>query len=409
MQPVAPPHAASRRPGARPRLALLGSRGIPARYGGFETFVEELAPRLVRRGVDVTVFCEDRPGPKPTSHRGVRLEYVRADAPGPLRTVDFDLRCLRHAAGAFDVVYLLGSGAAFGAGVVRGAGARLWINPGGLEWKRSKWGPVARRWLAAMEAHSCSVADRMVFDNAALAHDVIGRNPVRGSAVIPYGAPVIGTEASEERLAQFGVRPRAYDLVVCRTEPENQLLEIVRAHRCATPDTPLLVVAAQDTGEYWRRVRAAAGPEAVLLGTIYDQAILRPLRLHARLHLHGHTVGGTNPSLLEAMGAGNAVLAADNPYNREVLGPGGWYWADERELESALVAADAAGEVERRARGALNVARVRGHYDWEAVADTYFELLMEEVDRSESAIGTAPSGVYPSEAAQRARRITASA
>ena len=377
MQPAAPPHAGSRELElARPRLAILGSRGLPARYGGFETFVEELAPRLVERGIDVTVFCEDRSGPKPLVYRGVDLRYVRAFAPGPLRTLHFDLVCLQRAARAFDVVYLLGYGAECGAKLAQHAGARLWINPGGLEWRRSKWGREARFWLRSMEALACRLADRMIFDNAALAEEIVARHGARSTATIAYGAASLTQPLDPAPLRAFGVHPGAYDLVVCRFEPENHMLEIVRAHAAAAPGVPLVVVSNVDLDtDYVRAVRAAAGAEARFVGTVYDAAVLQPLRQNARLHIHGHSVGGTNPSLLEAMGAGSYVLAADNPFNREVLGANGAYWADEPELTQRLCSTAAMDAQQRRSQGRANLERVRRVYCWERIADQYSELI----------------------------------
>jgi len=384
MQPAAPPHAGSRAPvSTRPRLAILGSRGLPARYGGFETFVEELAPRLVERGIDVTVFCEDRTGPKPLVHKGVELRYVRAWAPGPLRTLHFDLACMQRAAWSFDVVYLLGYGAACGARLAQLGGARLWINPGGLEWRRSKWGRHARLWLRAMEATACRVADRMIFDNGALAEEVVARHGARATATIAYGAAALRQRLGTAPLEALGVRPGAYDLVVCRFEPENHLLEIVRAHAAAAARVPLVIVSNADLAtDYVRSVRAAAGAEAKFVGTIYAPEVLQPLRQHARLHLHGHSVGGTNPSLLEAMGAGSHVLAADNRFNREVLGANGAYWADEGELVLRLQEAAALAAPRRASYGRANRDRVERAYCWERIADQYAALVTADTGAS---------------------------
>ncbi|MCP3917040.1 MAG: glycosyltransferase family 1 protein [bacterium] len=360
------------------RLALLGSRGIPARYGGFETFAQELAPRLAERGVEVTVFCEETPGPRPLDYRGVRLEYVRAKAPGPLRTLDYDVRSLWRARRDFDVVYMLGYAAAFACFLPRLHGSECWINMDGLEWRRSKWNALARTWLWCMEAVAGHAATRLVFDNAALADDVLGRRrPRTAHSVIEYGAHPLA-RAGAGPLAALGLAPDAYDLTVCRAEPENHLLELIDAHEQARTTRTLVLVANTDQDNAYCaavRARAAQRPGTRLLGPIYDPAQLAALRSHCNVYLHGHSVGGTNPSLLEAMGCGTLVCAHDNPFNREVLADAGTYFADTGALVHRLDALDALGGAERERRIQLARARVVEHYTWDLIADRYAALL----------------------------------
>ena len=373
--------------GRSPRIAILGSRGIPARYGGFETFVEELAPRLVRRGSDVTVFCEAHPGPSPTGFRGVRLEYVPARAPGPLRAIEYDLRCLWRARRRFDVVYMLGYGASFGCFLPRLAGREVWINMDGLEWRRSKWGGLARWYLRTMEGLAGRTATRLVFDNAALAGEVVARRRWQHVAhtVLAYGAPV-HRSADPAPLANLGLQPDGYDLVLCRCEPENHILEIIRAHRAANGPRPLVVVANSDLGTpYCGEVLAWQGEAVRFTGAIYDAGVVRALRFHCHTYLHGHSVGGTNPSLIEAMGSGAFVVAHDNPYNRDVLGETGEYFADEAGLLATLERTNAAPRAQRRVRGEAARARIEERYTWEAIADQYADLLGAVASRAEVA------------------------
>lgn len=370
-----------------PRVAILGSRGIPARYGGFETFVEELAPRLVQRGAEVTVFCERSPGPAPTAYRGVRLEHVPAEAPGPLRTLAYDVRCLWRARRGFDVVYMLGYGASFACFLPRLAGSQVWINMDGLEWRRSKWRAHARAWLWTMEALAGRAATRLVFDNGALADEVLGRRRWRRveHSVLAYGAPAVREPAPASALPP-GLKPDGYDLVLCRCEPENHVVELVRAHARSGIPRPLAVVANTDAGTpYCAEVLQWRGDHVRFTGPIYEPEVVRALRSHCRLYLHGHSVGGTNPSLIEAMGCGTFVIAHDNPFNREVLGSAGLYFGGDTPLRAALEAAEATGPEERRARGEAARERVERHYAWEAIADRYAALLGEATSRAGAA------------------------
>lgn len=359
------------------RVAILGSRGIPARYGGFETFVEALAPRLVERGLDVTVFCEGKGSL--ASFRGVKLRHVRAWAPGPLRTLQFDANCLASACRGFDVVYMLGYGSSPFCALPRVFRRRVWINMDGLEWRRSKWNPLARVWLRTCERVAASFASRLVFDNAALRDEVIGRLDVDvPTSVIEYGAPVYARDDEVEALRRFELESGGYSLVVCRAEPENHVLEILRAHATSGVARPLVVVANVEVGgAYVKKLRAALGANARLLGSVYDPKLLAPLRRHAFDYVHGHSVGGTNPSLLEAMGAGNVVLAHDNPFNRETLAGSALFWQDESELVERFRESENLPPKVRARFSERCVARVREHYDWERIADAYAAAFRE--------------------------------
>lgn len=362
-----------------PRIALLGSRGIPARYGGFETFAEELSVRLVARGVDVTVFCEGDPRGAPREHRGVKLVHVRPRAPGPLRTIAFDAQCLAAACRGYDVVYMLGYGASAFCALPRLFGREVWINMDGLEWRRSKWSRPARWYLKAMEGAAFRTATRLVFDNGALRDEVEARRGrARRSSVIEYGAPLCESDEGSEVVEHFGLVPGEYHLAVARLEPENHLHEIVRAHRASGARKPLAIVTnVERGGDYARELRALAGRGTKILGSVYEPERLRPLRRHAWSYVHGHSVGGTNPSLLEAMGAANFVLAHDNPFNREVLQDGARFWRDETELARVLAECDALGPAAREVQRALALARAKERYGWERIADEYAALLRE--------------------------------
>jgi len=360
---------------ARPRLAVLGSRGIPARYGGFETFAEALAVGLVARGFEVTVYGERRPEPQPREHRGVRLVHLARPPLGPAGTLLFDLACLRHARRAHEVVYMLGYGAGAFLGLGRRPGNEVWVNMDGREWRRAKWSAPARLWLRRMERAALAQADRIVFDCAAVREEVVPpQAPERErTTVIAYGAERQLTP-DPNVLGDLGLAPGGFDLCLARIEPENHVLEIVRA--ATRGARPLLVVGdIERARDYGRRCRAAAGPAVRFLGALHDAPVLARLRGAARAVLHGHSVGGTNPALLEAMAAGALVLAHDNPYNREVLGPHGLFWSDENGLAQALGALDGLTAIRRGELTCGAQARIAAHYTWEQVVEAYAALL----------------------------------
>lgn len=368
-----------RTPLRRPHVAFLGSRGIPARYGGFETFVEQVSTRLVALGVDVTVFCEGDGVDAPRMCAGVQLEHVRAWAPGPLRTLQFDAQCLARARSRFDVVYMLGYGASLFCALPRCFGREMWINMDGLEWRRSKWSKPARAWLWAMERVAAHTATRLVFDNAALRDEVTQRTR-RGveTTVLEYGAPLYVRDDETAALARFGLEPGRYRIAVARLEPENHLLEIARAQLASGSELPLaLVVNIELGGDYARALEQLAGPRVKILGSVYDARELQPLRRHAHAYVHGHSVGGTNPSLLEALGCANLVLAHDNPFNRETLAGEGLFWRSENELADAIRASETLSAGERESLRRTGFERARDHYSWDRIASAYAELIRE--------------------------------
>lgn len=363
-----------------PRIALLGSRGIPARYGGFETFAQELSTGLAARGFEVTVFADGREGPTAADFRGVRVERVAVPIGGALGTLFYDLASLWRARGRFDVVLMLGYGAGGFLWLARGGGTRVWIAMDGREWRRRKWGGLARAWLRTMERLALRQADRLVFDSAAVAAELSSSTPSGARvSVLEYGAHLDQAE-DPEVFGALGLVAQRYHLLVARIEPENHVLEIVRAHARAGLERELVIVGdVARAGEYGRRCRAAGERTARFLGPLYEPLHLHTLRAGAFGLVHGHSVGGTNPALLEGMAAAVPVVAHDNPYNREVLAADGLWFAGEDELVQRLRALDQLAPAERRELGARLRARVRAHYTWERILAGYAELLAPAV------------------------------
>lgn len=364
------------------RLALLGTRGIPARYGGFETFADELGQRLARYGVAVTVFCEARSAEAPSEYRGVHLEYVPAPKLGPLTTILFDFRCLWRARKGFDVVYMLGYGSSLFCFIPRLFGSKVWINMDGIEWKRAKWTRAARAYLKIMEGIALRMPNRIVVDADAIRANLAARyRRLPDCVVIPYGAKLLEAAPSTDSLREWGLLPGAYYLAVCRLEPENHVLEIVQGLAASSSKLPLIVVGdhRSDTPYVQLLLAMRRDPRIRFVETVYEEAKLQPLRYYCRAYFHGHSVGGTNPSLLEALGCGNAVIAHDNPFNREVAGDAAVYFASTDAIPT-LVALMDANESRRTAMGNRAREIVVGRYTWKQVTDRYLRLLHADVD-----------------------------
>ncbi len=363
-----------------PRLAVLGTRGIPARHGGFETFVERLAPYLVQHGWEVTVYCQENAaeydGPRVSDWQGVCRVHVPVRLPGALGTVAFDWKTTLHAGRERTVALTLGYNTAAFNALFRLTGAPNLINMDGIEWQRDKWSWTARLWLRLNERLACRFADHLIADNPAIAEHLRARGaPTNGITMIPYGADAVDA-ADTAPLASLGLEPQGYALVIARPEPDNSILEIVQAY-CAQARRLKLVVLGDfcpDTHAYHRQVLDAANAEVMFPGAIYDKAAVASLRFHARLYIHGHKFGGTNPSLVEALGAGSPILAHDNPFNRWVAGQAARYFTDRAQCEillDALLADQAVLTAMRQAARARHAQSFR----WSDILAQYETLL----------------------------------
>jgi glycosyltransferase involved in cell wall biosynthesis len=356
---------------------MVGTRGVPAQYGGFETAVEEIGKRLADAGHDVTVYCRSATdGTDPSTYLGMRRIVLPSLHRKSLETLShtFLSACDALRRQRFHAVFLFNAANAPFLPIVRRRRTRVAVHLDGLESRRGKWGKVGRKYYRACEALSVRWGDALIADAEAIAQyyaDEFGAT----TEVIAYGAPAID-ELGMEGLDEFGVDPGRYHLVVARFEPENHVDIIVRGFRRSEASWPLLVVGGAPYADgYISDVHDAAGGDERIrfLGPVWDQALLDRLYHHAGTYIHGHSVGGTNPSLLRAMGAGTAVLANDVVFAREVLGDTGRYFRDEASLADLLVTVEADGAALAE-RGSAARRRVTERYRWDDVALQYERL-----------------------------------
>ena len=315
-------------------IVILGTRGVPARHGGFETFAERLARYLVARGWRVTVYCQvDGTGAiTEDSWEGIGRVHIPVSHDGAKGTVEFDWRCISHLLRRDDPGLVLTLGyntAAFGLRL-RLAGVRNVINMDGIEWKRDKWRFYERAWLYLNERLGCLVGNHLIADHPEIANHLATRVARGKITTIPYGADAI-EDADAGLLRRYGLEPDRYAVVIARPEPENSILEMVRAFSRRPRAMRLVMLGSYkpELNPFHARVLEAASEEVLFPGAIYEPEVVAALRLHARLYIHGHRVGGTNPSLVEALGAGSPVLAHDNRFNRWVAGSAARYFSDE--------------------------------------------------------------------------------
>lgn len=309
-------------------LRILGTRGIPAAHGGFETFAEYLSLYLVAQRWRVVVYCQDEgKGPMFTdTWQGVERVHIPVSQDGPKGTIVFDWHATAHAARHRDLCLTLGYNTALFCAHLRLKGIPNLINMDGIEWSRAKWGAVAKTWFWLNDWAGCWLGDHLVADHPCIKAHLQSRVAPGKITTIPYGADAI-THASHEPVHALGLEPGRFLTVIARAEPENSLLDIVQGYSATPRGMPLIVLGNyQDNNGYHRAVKAAASSEVRFVGAIYDKTVVQALRFHSAAYVHGHQVGGTNPSLVEALGAGNAVVAHDNRFNRWVAGAGAVYF-----------------------------------------------------------------------------------
>lgn len=358
----------------RIRLGILGCRGIPNRYGGYEQFAQYLSQGMVERGHEVWVYNSSLHPYQQPAWNGVHLIHCfdPEDKLGAAGQFIYDLNCLRDAKKRpFDILLQLGytSSALW---------YRLWpkqmihlMHMDGLEWKRTKYTPAVQRFLLKMEAWAAKQADVLIADSEAIASYLVEKYN-RVAPFIPYGA---ASEISPqlEHLNAWNVQPKQYLLAIARFVPENHLEEIIQGVLASDTSDPLLVVGNHDQKFGTSLCQRYTSPKIRFVGGIYDLQVLDSLRFYARLYFHGHSVGGTNPSLLEAMACEVPICAHDNPFNRSVLGENAYYFSDSNTVAAVVSRLEQEDTTQKWVSN--NKAVIAAEYSWERIIDDYERLF----------------------------------
>ena len=359
------------------KFAILGTRGIPARYGGFETFAEELSTRLVERGHTLTVYCRDRHSQH--SYRGVRLLHLPTIRHKYFDTVahtffsTLHLAMLRLLGAKQDAVLYCNAANAVFTWIPRVLGMPVALNVDGLERHRKKWNRIAKAWYRMSERLATWMPNAVITDARHIA-DYYRERYRSPSVMIPYGADTSDVETAAAVLDGLGLERRRYFLYVSRMEPENNALLVREAFEKL--DTPLklaLVGDAPYAAEYIRRVRDTSDPRVVMPGAIYGDGY-RELGAHCFAYVHATEVGGTHPALIEAMGRGALTLYLDTPENAEVAEGAGLPF-EHHSLAQLIRRVLDMPEQERELWRQRARERVRSRYSWDSVTDAYEALL----------------------------------
>jgi len=360
-------------------IGILGTRGIPNRYGGFEQCAEKLAEGLVARGHAVTVYNSSRHEYQDKEWHGVRIRHC-FDPEHRIGTAGqfvYDLACIEDARRQdFDVILQLGY-----------TSSSVWwwrwpkrvptvVNMDGLEWKRSKYSLRVQAFLRKAERWAAVHAHALIADSTGI-QQYLQDTYRRGSDYIPYGAEIFSAPDAA-RIQPYNVQPYRYHLLIARMEPENNIEAIIQGFLESSADGPLLVVG--NTGNAFGQTLLArwGGEKRVqFLGAIYEAVVIDNLRYFSHLYFHGHSVGGTNPSLLEAMGCSALIAAHDNPFNRAVLGEDAFYFSDAERL--ARVTSSAKEKSHYAQMLGANRHKIVERFNWPRVVEEYEAALGKAV------------------------------
>ncbi len=356
------------------KIAILGTRGIPANYGGFETFAEQLGTRLAARGHEITVYGRKHYSTTGArTHHGVNLVILPTIRHKYFDTVVHSFLSVIHASTKkYDVILICNAANSIFAFIPRLFGTSTLVNVDGLERKRKKWNWIGRTYYLISEQLSTFLPTAIVTD-AQVIQDYYATRYKKESAMIAYGAEV-ARRAAPEKLFRFGLRPNQYVLYVSRLEPENNAHLVIEAYQKVRTNLPLVIVGgAPYAEEYIARLKSTKDRRVKFLGFVFGEDY-RALQQNAYCYVHATEVGGTHPALIEAMGAGNCALTLRTPENLEVLGEAGIVYdsVDDltHQLQRVINDPSMIGEYRRRA-----MARVMQFYNWEQITDQYEGLL----------------------------------
>jgi glycosyltransferase involved in cell wall biosynthesis len=350
------------------RIGIAGTRGIPANYGGFETFAEEISKGLCDLGYEVTVYCEKN-AIRQSFLGKVKLKYLPMLKSTNQAIYFFWSFC--KAIWENDIVIVTSTGASYIYPLNKVFFRRKVItNTDGVESQRTKWSYWQQKYLLFSEYFAVKWSDIVVADALGIA-DYLYKHYQKMApvSIIEYGAHVI--EKAGDQYKAYDVDSGNYLLIVARLEPENNILMMLEGYTISDISMPLLVVGYIQHTDYVRKLQEFANNRVRFLNGIYDKDTLNSLRFHAYAYLHGHSVGGTNPSLLEAMGCGSICICNDNIYNREVTNHNMYYFSDALQLAALLNTINTLTREELQYRKALALARVKSYYSWNNMCDKY--------------------------------------
>jgi len=363
-------------------IAIMGLRGIPAKYGGFETFIEELAPRLAGKGHSVTVYGRSNIIDLRERHyKGVRITILPTISHKYLETVFHTFLCVLHALfRKYEIVFIVNAANSIFSILPRLTGKKVVVNVDGIERKRKKWSMIGKLWYFSGEIFSVIFPNRIVTD-ARTIQDYYRKRYRKDSTFIPYGAEITRI-SSDDTLIKLGLQNRGYILYVSRLEPENNAHIIIRAFEKIKTDKVLVIVGdAPYSQKYIRSLKQTKDKRIIFAGYVFGKGY-KELQSHAYCYIHATEVGGTHPALIEAMGFGNCVIANGTPENIEAVGGCGFIYKKndiidlKEKIQYVLNTPKIVEEFGEKAR-----SRIDKYYSWNSIADNYETLFIRLVGR----------------------------
>ncbi|MCJ7581802.1 MAG: DUF1972 domain-containing protein [Candidatus Aminicenantes bacterium] len=358
------------------KIALIGSRGIPAKYGGFETFVEELGKRLVRKGYTIDVYC--RSGyyqDKIKTYHGINLIYLPEPKIKTLETLLHTLISIWHALwNSNDILFVLNSANSPWILFPKLFKKKTLLHMDGIEWKRGKWSSLGKAYFRFAEKFATKISPELICDSREI-QKFFKKEYGKDIHTISYGAD-LRFSRDKSILDRFSLEPNEYVLQITRFEPENNpLLSIQAFKKLDTTKKLVFVGGARYESEYTKKMYATLDQRVQFLGFIYDKSVLVELLCNCSAYIHGNEVGGTNPALLEAMASGCFVISRDVPYNREVLQDAGIYFEkNSSDLEHKLQwTLNNKEQLQQKKEEARTI--IQQQYNWDLVVEQYEKLF----------------------------------
>lgn len=358
------------------KVAILGTRGIPNNYGGFEQLAEHLSLGLIKRGHQVYVYNSNQHPYKQATWQGTHIIHCFDPEKwmGTSGQFIYDLACILDSRKrGFDAIINLGYTSSSVWMRLFDKKARIITNMDGLEWKRTKYRPAVQRFLQYAEKLAVKNSHLLISDSRAIG-DYLMQKYKAPSVFIAYGAHLFKNNNKNTALP-YGVQPFDYNMLIARMEPENNIEMILDGMHHSLCKSKLLVVGNNKNkfGSYLT-AKYANDERIAFVGSVYETQIINDLRYFSNIYFHGHSVGGTNPSLLEAMGCGSLIAAHDNVFNRSVLGNDAFYFKSSSDIKNLLETVSKNSELNRQMIQS-NCQKVEQEYSWQKIVEQYEKVL----------------------------------